>query len=75
MRKIIVVDYDPIWKQQYEEEERKIVSILKPELRSIHHIGSTAVEGLSAKPVIDILAVVQRIEAVDRSSGSIWCRS
>lgn len=71
MRKIIVVDYDPIWKQQYEEEERKIVSILKPELRSIHHIGSTAVEGLSAKPVIDILAVVQRIEAVDRYGADL----
>lgn len=66
MRKIVVVDYDPIWRQRYKEEEKKIASILKTELRSIHHIGSTAVEGLSAKPVIDILAVVHRIEAVDR---------
>jgi GrpB-like predicted nucleotidyltransferase (UPF0157 family) len=45
----------------YEEEARKLRRVFGAELVSIHHIGSTAVPGLQAKPVIDTLVVIKDI--------------
>jgi len=64
-RSVVVVPYDPIWTEKYKDEARKIAQIFRGLLAAIHHIGSTAVPGLAAKPVIDILAEVHDIEAVD----------
>lgn len=63
--KIVVVEHDPMWKEKYEKEAAKITDILKDILVSIDHIGSTSVEGLAAKPIIDILPVVTDIKKVD----------
>ncbi len=63
---IIVEPYHPSWGQKYEEEAVLIKEILKYILVDIHHIGSTAVPGLAAKPVIDIMPVVTDIKAVDK---------
>lgn len=63
--KIEVVEYDPIWKVKYETEAARLKEILKDILISIDHIGSTSVEGLAAKPIIDILPVVSDIIRVD----------
>ena len=65
MRIIEIVDYDPNWKNLYIDEEAKIKNILNDILISIHHIGSTSIENLKAKPIIDILAVVDDINKVD----------
>ncbi|MEI0798630.1 GrpB family protein [Brachyspira intermedia] len=65
MRIIEIVDYDPNWKNLYREEESKIKNIINDILISIHHIGSTSIENLKAKPIIDILAVVNDINKVD----------
>ena len=62
---VIVVEHNKTWKQIYEAEAKKIKEILEDILVSIDHIGSTSVEGLSAKPIIDILPVVTEIEKVD----------
>jgi GrpB-like predicted nucleotidyltransferase (UPF0157 family) len=62
---VVVVRYDPRWPRLYEREAAQIRRILGPLLVSIHHIGSTAVPGLAAKPIIDILPVVTDVEAVD----------
>jgi GrpB-like predicted nucleotidyltransferase (UPF0157 family) len=56
-RIIEVVEYDPTWPKLF-EAERDI-------LRKIHHVGSTAVPGLAAKPIIDILIEVTGLEALD----------
>lgn len=54
-----VVPYRPEWPAQFEAERRVLQSVLSPWLvGEIQHIGSTAVVGLSAKPVIDIMAPV-----------------
>ena len=66
MRIIEIVEYDPNWKNLYREEESKIKNIINDILISIHHIGSTSIENLKAKPIIDILAVVDDINKVDR---------
>lgn len=65
MRKIVVVPYNPDWPEQYRAEAVKIAAVFGPELVTIHHIGSTSVPGLSAKPIIDMMPVVCDITAVD----------
>jgi GrpB-like predicted nucleotidyltransferase (UPF0157 family) len=53
-RPILVVDYDPQWTILFEQEKERIIAALGSYLLMIQHIGSTAVPGLAAKPVIDI---------------------
>lgn len=55
---IRVVDYDPVWPLRFEREAEKIRSALGPLALRIEHVGSTAVPGLAAKPIIDTLVVV-----------------
>jgi GrpB-like predicted nucleotidyltransferase (UPF0157 family) len=52
---ITIADYDDSWPEQYEAEKERILSELGARLTAIEHIGSTAVPGLAAKPVIDIM--------------------
>lgn len=58
-RKIEVVPYGPSWPTAFELESARVSSVFESVLESIHHIGSTSVPGLSAKPVVDILVVVR----------------
>ncbi|WP_152393209.1 GrpB family protein [Paenibacillus guangzhouensis] len=62
---IIVVEHNPHWREMYLEEEREIQEILSDVLVNSYHMGSTAVPGLKAKPIIDILLVVTDINALD----------
>jgi GrpB-like predicted nucleotidyltransferase (UPF0157 family) len=55
---IRIVDYDTGWPARYEAQRRRIAGALGTGLLRIEHIGSTAVPGLAAKPIIDILIVV-----------------
>jgi GrpB-like predicted nucleotidyltransferase (UPF0157 family) len=63
---IVVVPYDPAWPELFREEAARVAAVFGDELLSIHHIGSTAVPGLAAKPIIDIMPVVRDVEQVDR---------
>jgi GrpB-like predicted nucleotidyltransferase (UPF0157 family)/predicted kinase len=54
--------YDPGWPAQYEAERARVQAALGDLAVEIHHIGSTAVPGLEAKPVIDILVAVRKLE-------------
>jgi GrpB-like predicted nucleotidyltransferase (UPF0157 family) len=66
---IEVVAYDPAWPSKFEEERAVLEGLLGPWLvADIEHVGSTAVPGLAAKPVIDIMVPVESLEA---SRGSI----
>jgi GrpB-like predicted nucleotidyltransferase (UPF0157 family) len=59
-----IVPYDPIWPRRFDEEARLLRGVLQPWLAgSVEHIGSTAVPGLSAKPVVDIMAAVESLDA------------
>ncbi len=62
---ITVVDYNPLWAKKYKEEALLIQDILADNCVAIYHIGSTSVEGLAAKPIIDIMAAVRNLEKVD----------
>ncbi|MCC3373589.1 GrpB family protein [Cohnella sp. REN36] len=63
---IKVVEYDPNWKTEYLKEEQAIKGILQDELVKSFHIGSTSVPNLKAKPIIDILLVVNDIGKLDQ---------
>jgi len=71
MRKVEVLPYDSIWPHLYLEEKKKTEAIFGNQLVSIHHIGSTAVPGLAAKPILDIMIVVAEIERVDEVNNSL----
>lgn len=53
------------WSQDFAMEAAKIQDALSSILNVLHHIGSTAIPGIYAKPIIDILAEVKSLEAVD----------
>ena len=56
---IVVADYDPAWPDRFRLEEVRIVAALGEAALSVEHIGSTSVPGLAAKPIVDILLVVE----------------
>ncbi len=56
---IILTEHQPIWRQWYAEEEALLWELLPPEkVRRISHIGGTAIEGIWAKPTVDILVEI-----------------
>ncbi len=60
---VAVVPYDPVWPEMFEQERRYLLSCLPADLiKRIEHFGSTAVPGLSAKPVVDILVEVTNLD-------------
>jgi GrpB-like predicted nucleotidyltransferase (UPF0157 family) len=56
---IVIADYDPAWPHRFHLEEAKIRAALGPAALSIEHVGSTSVPGLAAKPIVDVLLVVE----------------
>jgi GrpB-like predicted nucleotidyltransferase (UPF0157 family) len=71
MNVITIVPYDPSWLLAFESEARLIKKALGNNCVKVHHIGSTAVPGLKAKPIIDILPIVRNIEEVDRATKAM----
>jgi GrpB-like predicted nucleotidyltransferase (UPF0157 family) len=61
-----VVSYDPAWPERFAAERDRVAAALGDRALEIHHIGSTAIPGLDAKPIIDTMVVVRRLDdAVD----------
>jgi GrpB-like predicted nucleotidyltransferase (UPF0157 family) len=58
-----VVPYDPTWPELY-EAERAVLLAATSQLIALEHVGSTAVPGQAAKPVIDMMAAVESLQAV-----------
>jgi len=55
---IRIVDYDPDWPLMFEAEKSKVIAAVDGRISTAVHIGSTAVPGLCAKPIVDIMAGV-----------------
>ena len=60
-----VVPHDPEWKNAFAIEVLVINNALKGSDIELHHIGSTSIEGILAKPIIDLLGVVPDLTALD----------
>jgi GrpB-like predicted nucleotidyltransferase (UPF0157 family) len=56
--RIVLMDYDPLWSQHFLTEAQELRAVLAERALMIEHVGSTAVPGLPAKPIIDMVLVV-----------------
>ncbi len=63
---VVVVDYDPRWPLRFEEEKARMVEALGDTVVAIEHVGSTAVAGLAAKPIIDIMVGIRKLHDGER---------
>jgi GrpB-like predicted nucleotidyltransferase (UPF0157 family) len=60
---ILVVPYDPEWPRMFARERASLERLLEPWLDGgVHHIGSTSVPGIAAKPLVDMLAGVRDLQ-------------
>lgn len=57
--------YQSVWPEVYAEEEQKLQAIFGDAAIEIEHIGSTAIEGLASKPIIDIAVMIDTADAAD----------
>lgn len=64
MRHVVVVDYDPAWPAAFEELRERMWPEICDVADSIEHVGSTAVPGLAAKPIVDLTIVVPTADAM-----------
>ncbi len=55
-------NYQSDWKKEFQREEENLKKIFKEEAKTIEHVGSTSIEGLSAKPIIDIAIGVSTLK-------------
>jgi GrpB-like predicted nucleotidyltransferase (UPF0157 family) len=69
MRKVEVVPHSSQWRDAFEAEAKQVAAALSENVVAIHHIGSTAIPNIYAKPVIDLLVEVRDIEVNGRSSA------
>ena len=60
-----IVDYNSRWPQQFRQEKSTIVAALGIDSARVEHIGSTAVPGLGAKPIIDLMLGISRVPRLD----------
>lgn len=68
MRRVEVVPHDSAWPENFAQESQQIYGVLGENIVAIHHIGSTAIPGIYAKPVIDLLVEVKDIATVNAHS-------
>ena len=59
---VAVEEYTPAWRDAFERERSSLVAALGPVALAVEHVGSTAVPGLCAKPVIDIAVGAESLE-------------
>ena len=65
-REIVIEDYDPAWTARFEQVHAALNAALGPAARRVEHFGSTAVPGLAAKGIIDVMVTVE--DADDEAS-------
>jgi GrpB-like predicted nucleotidyltransferase (UPF0157 family) len=71
IRKVEVVPHNPIWRSLFQTESTQIAIALAGNFLAIHHIGSTSIETIYAKPIIDILVEVKSIDRVDGQNSEM----
>ena len=57
---VLVEEYNPKWKSEFECIADELLVVLSGKIISIEHVGSTSVEGLAAKPIIDMDIVIDK---------------
>lgn len=70
-RRVWVTAYDPAWEAQAAQEARRVQAALGENCPVVYHIGSTSVPGLTAKPILDLLPLVEDLSQVDRHAATL----
>ena len=70
-KRVEVVPYDEAWTSAFEEIKNELENALGDLIVGVEHIGSTSVEGLSAKPIIDIDIIIQDYSTFDAVVNSL----
>jgi len=63
--------HDPAWAETAGKEAGRLAALLGDDLVAVHHAGSTAIPGIKAKPIVDLLPVVADLAALDRARAGI----
>ncbi|MEO1522662.1 MAG: GrpB family protein [Cyanobacteria bacterium J06633_2] len=71
MRRVEVLPYNPVWQERFREESGHIRHVLSKNITEIHHIDSTSIPNIWAKPIIDIMVEVVEIHEVDQQQSSM----
>ena len=67
VQRVFLVPHDPRWAEEFSRESSVVAGAIGDLLIAMHHIGSTAIPGIDAKPIIDMLAVVSDVALLDES--------
>lgn len=67
-KSVIIEKYNPQWPVFFEKEAQKIKSVMKENIIEIHHVGSTSVPFLAAKPIIDIILATRDLNSARKIS-------
>ncbi len=62
---VVVEQHNPGWAGKFDRESQLVARALHPTVVAIHHIGSTAIPRIYAKPIIDMLVEVTSVDEVD----------
>lgn len=71
MRKVEVVPHSLKWREIFEIESKQVNDALGKNVLAVHHIGSTAIFGIYAKPIIDLLVEVEDLVRADEQNRSM----
>ena len=71
LMRVNVVAHNPAWKDAFEVEAAQLIRVLADLVVAVHHIGSTAIPGICAKPIIDILLEVEDIGRLDLETAKL----
>ena len=63
---VVIVQYDKGWKEEFNKVKMEIIKYTNLKANQIEHIGSTSIEGIRAKPIIDILIGVDSLTTLDK---------
>ena len=70
-RPVELVDHSPDWAARARTEATRLGAALGPTVVVVHHVGSTAIPGIRAKPIIDLLAEVASLDALDANAAEL----
>jgi GrpB-like predicted nucleotidyltransferase (UPF0157 family) len=71
MSRVEVVPHNPRWRDAFEAEAGHVAAALGENVVAVHHIGSTAIPNIYAKPVVDLLVEVRDLSEVDGRSTAM----